>query len=149
MGNFPLALKSTLDKLLVDLATANGYDAFDLDGSYMVPEKTESESPAIVWSIPSPSPMPRDPFYHLQFEVGARTANDESQYLGMKITSLLGQVLAVGESFYVMDYSTLVAPTVTLGDIFITSNIPTPPEFDRISSIRAIQITAAVQRYPV
>lgn len=147
MGNFPLHLKSTLDMLIFKLATDNGYDFFDLDGAYMDADKAESANAALVWSLLSLVENNRDPFWHIQFEVGARTSNDESQYLSLQLTSLVQELFSAGSSFFIQDFSTEVEPTEKVGEIIIISAGTAPPAFDRISGIRPIQISASVQRF--
>lgn len=148
MSLFPLAVKSTIDKILFDTATAHNYAFFDLDGSYMTPEKTESEVSAITWSLLSLSEYPRDPFWNLQFEVSAKTSHDESQYDSMKIQSLAQDLFSVGSHFYVKDYSGLIIPTVNLGEIHIAMSSSAPAGFDRVSGLRPLHVTATVQRFP-
>ena len=147
MSHFSLALKSTLDKILLDIATANGYEFFDLDGSYLTPEKTESEKPAIAWSLLSLSEAPRDPFWNLQFEAGAKTSNDEAQYVSLEIVSIVQELFTVGSSFPIADYSGTNIPTQNLGEIIISHSGSTPAAFDRASGLRSIHVMATVQRF--
>jgi hypothetical protein len=148
MSYFPLSVKSTLDKILFDKATENGYGYFDLDGVYMVADKAESVEAAFAMSSFSMVGMPRDPFYQIQFDVDARTADDEAQYLSLQMTSILQELLAVGSSFYVMDYTGNEVPTQNLGEIIISSSGSYAPAFDRVSGLRPVQIIGTVQRFP-
>lgn len=148
MHTFPLEIKSTIDKLLYDTAVVNGYDFFDLDGSYMNTAKAESEVSAITWSLLSLSEYQRDPFWMLQFEVDAKTAKDESQYDSVKIHSIIQSLFAVGKSFFVKDYSGIALPTITTGEILVSASSSSPAAFDRVSGLRPVHITATVQRFP-
>lgn len=148
MGQFPLYVKATIDKILFDEANKYGYEFFDMDGSYMNADKAESSNPAIIWSMLSFVENLRDPFWHLQFEVSARTSNDESQYDSLKISSITQELFAATKSFYIRDYSGAVNPTQNLGEIIVISAGLSPAAFDRISGIRPTQVTASVQRFP-
>ena len=148
MGQFPLFVKATIDKILLDEANKHGYEFFDMDGSYMNADKAESSNPAIIWSMLSFVENLRDPFWHLQFEVSARTSNDESQYDSLKISSITQELFATTKSFYIRDYSGSATPTQNLGEIIIISAGLSPAAFDRISGIRPTQVTASVQRFP-
>jgi len=148
MSSFHLALKSTIDKLLLDAAKSNGYEFFDLDGVYMDADIAESSKPAIAWSLLGFTEAPRDPFWHLQFEVGARTAYDESQYSSMTIAAKIQETFPVASSFYIQDYSSDNQPSVNLGEVIISTSSTTPAEFDKVSGMRPVHITATVQRFP-
>ena len=149
MSKFTLQVKSTLDKILKDLANSNGYLGFDIDGSALSADMAESTDPAIVWSFHSLEEDTRDPFYRLQFEAAARTADDVSQYGSVGIQSLLQSTFAVGESFYVMDYSGVAAPTQVLGEVIISKLHPGVPVFDNTAGIRGVMVVATVQRFPI
>ena len=146
-SEFSLAVKSTIDKLIYELASSNNYDFFDLDGSYLLPEQAESTKPAIAWGLLNFSERGRDPFYTIHFEVGAKTANDESQYTSMNLLGLIQGAFPVNKSIYVSDYSKESGPSVVSGCMTITSSVSTPPSFDKVSGTRAVQLIAAVQRF--
>lgn len=147
MNTFPLALKSTIDRLVFEAATLQGCDFFDLDGVYLNASHVESAKPAIAWSLLSLIENHRDPYYLLHFEVAAKTANDESQYSSMTIISAILNTFAVGNNFFITDYSQAEADGKVLGTLLITLASTSPPGFDKVSSIRTVQLTAAVQRF--
>jgi hypothetical protein len=146
-GEFTLALKSSVDREVYKLAAENAYEFFDLDGAYLLPEQAESTKPAIAWSLLNIIEAPRDPFYSVHFEVGARTSNDVAQYDSMRILCLIQNAFPVNKDIRIVDYSKEYVTGEVVGYFLITSTVSTPPSFDKVSSIRTIQFTAAVQRF--
>ena len=148
MINFPLAVKSTIDKLVYDLASVNGYDFFDLDGSYLLADHVESMKPAITAGSFVCTPSPRDPFYSVHFEVAAKTSTDQAQYDSLYMTSMIQDLFQVGLQFYVADYSGDTIPTNNLGWLYINYTASDTPGFDKISGLRPVRIMASGFRYP-
>lgn len=145
--SFIVAVKSTLDKVVYDIAQANNYEFFDMDGAYMSADIAESTKPALAVSLSSIYEYPRDPFYQIQFEVGARTSEDESQYESLEAIALLQAQFRYGNSFSVMDYSSATPPTVRLGEIIVHTINTSPAAFDKVSGLRSLHVTATVQRF--
>jgi hypothetical protein len=144
---FDVAVKSTIDKTLSGLAVSSGWVFFDLDGVYLTPGVSESKAPAIVTSFPGLTPNPRDPYYAAVFEVGARTADDPSQYLAKTILGHISEVLEIHQGIPVYDYSGTVAGTIKLGELMPVSRTPSPPRFDQVSGLNMYQIVAMCQRF--
>lgn len=140
---FPLALKSTLDKIIKDLADAHNYDFIDLDGAYLMADVMESQASALAWNLTQLIEYPRAPLWQVEFEAGGKTSNDPSQYVSMEIASLVQTKFFVGASFPIMDYSGSAAPTQKLGELFVTSVGVSPAQFDRVAGLRLIRILAA------
>jgi len=146
--NFPVEVKSTLDKLLADLAEANNWLFFDLDGGYLLPQIMGSTEPAIVISFPGLTDSPRDPFYNVIFEVGARTSDDPSQYLTRKITGAIGKVIERNKAIQVYNYhEESPSSTDATGYLFPVNITPTPARFDQVSGLTMLQVHAEVFRY--
>lgn len=144
---FDVAVKSSLDKLLNDVAVANGWMYFDIDGAYLTPEIVESKAPAIVISYPGLTANPRDPFYAAVFEVGARTADDPFQYLSKNILGEISLALEVNKGLFIYDHSGSVSGAALLGELIPTSQTPSPSRFDQVSSLSMYQIVAMCQRF--
>lgn len=144
---FPLAVKSTIDRIIFEEAMLQGCDFFDLDGVYLNASHVESAKPAIAWSLLSLMENHRDPYYLLHFEVAAKTVNDESQYNSMTIISAILNTFSVGNYFFIRDYSKAEAEGKVLGNLMITLASTSPPGFDKVSSLRTVQLTALVQRF--
>ncbi|WP_019865136.1 hypothetical protein [Methylovulum miyakonense] len=144
---FDVAVKSTIDKVLSDLAMASGWIFFDLDGAYLTPDIGESKAPAIVVSFPGITPNPRDPYYAVVFEAGARTSDDPAQYIAKTILGTISEVLDIHKGIPVYDYSGAVAGDVKLGELIPISRIPTPSRFDQISGLNMYQLVALCQRF--
>lgn len=147
MSGFELALKSTLDKIILDLAATHGYQYLDLDGAYLMSDVMESDAAALAWSLSHLIENPRAPFWHAEFEVGGKTSNDPAQYISVGIISLITSVFAVGNQIDIMDYSGPTPPTLKLGYLLVSAAGMVPAQFDRISGLRLMQIQAQVFQY--
>jgi hypothetical protein len=147
MSQFALALKSTLDKAINDLATANGLVYLDLDGAYMMSDLLESQAAAIAWSMSHLVENPADPLYHLEFDVGGKTSEDPAQYVSLGLVGLISSQFRAGSSLKIMDYSGAALPTEVLGEIYVTASGAQPAQFDRISGYRLVHVTAKAVRW--
>lgn len=147
-ATFLLAVKSTIDKLGIDLAASQTPPVrfVDLDDATSVEEVFKSTDAAIIWEFSGLEDDPSDPLYTATFSIGARTSNDAANY---SILSLVGKVRAVfpvGEMIDVIDYSDTVA-SQKQGNMIVTSVSVNPQAYDRTSGIRLITIVARVQRF--
>lgn len=147
-ADFLLAVKSTIDKLGSDLASAQVPPVrfVDLDDSTAVEEVLTSTDPAIIWEFSGLEDSPSDPLYTAVFSIGARTTNDAANY---SILSLVGKVRAifpVNEVIEIKNYSDVVA-SAKQGNMRVTSVSVNPQAYDRTSGLRLITIAARVQRF--
>jgi hypothetical protein len=142
-----LALKSTIDKRLLALATEKGYGFFDLDGIYQDTGSINTVSPAIAWAFQVWAESPKDPMWEMSFEAGARTSEDLSQYDSMRIAGQVVSLFPSGEDFEIFDYSSSIAGTTALGRVFITHSMVVPVVFSDSSTLRMGNIQAKVLRY--
>ncbi|RLA43137.1 MAG: hypothetical protein DRR06_12870, partial [Gammaproteobacteria bacterium] len=80
--NFPVALKSTVDKIGYDLAQAESpaVEFVDLDNVVNTTALLKTDDTALIWSMGLLVPTPRDPLYSVSFHIGARTVNDPANY---------------------------------------------------------------------
>ena len=142
--DFALDLKSTLDKIGHDFATALGAEAIDLDGSTNVEEVLIQDGPAVVWKLLSLAESPRAPLYLLDFLIGAKTTNDLGSYQLMNL--LEGLSIAQGDTVTVRDYSGASASNAT-GEFFITTVEMNPQAFDDLAGIRLFGIQARALKF--
>lgn len=147
MNEFDLSLKTTIDKLLFDLATLHGYGFFDLDGVYQSASKVADTAPAICWTFLSSLNSAKDPRGSLVFEAGAKTTADLSQYLSLEVASRVKDFFSENEDFEVKDYRGVDAGTEVLGRVFIKSAMLVPPVFDAASGFRMVNLEAQVLRF--
>lgn len=141
--SFPLAFKSTIDKIIKDLADSRGYDFIDLDGSYLLSDVMESQATALAWTQISLVEAPRRPLWMAEFDAGGKTSADPSQYLSMETVSLITDIFRVGSSFHVFDYSGMAMPTQRMGEVFVTSVGVSPAQFDRVAGLRLVRVTVS------
>lgn len=143
---FPLIIKSTVDYLAGLLATEVGVPFIDLDGAELSAGLLETDQSALAWSLATLSEDPRDPLWTMEFEIGAKTSNDPSQYTSLDLVSLVRKQFYVGAVMDVMDYTGTAAPTVKAGKLIISSVATAPQQFDRTSGLRLVSVTAKVMR---
>lgn len=151
--SFKLALKSTLDKhimaLVQELRTEYpDLEYADLDGAETVADFFESPKPGLAWSLVTLAEDPCDPLYSLSFECGGRTSNDPAQYMSMALVERITDLFPVKSGLTIMDYSTADVPTEQLGDIYITSAVVAPAQFDHVAGLRLVRVEAQVVRWP-
>jgi len=144
---FPLAVKSTLDKIAFDLANSASLNYLDIDGVLLEAALVESDQPALGWSLSTLADSPVDPMYYLEFEIGAITAIDPAQYQALDIIGLTRSAFKPGTDIPVFDYSGEVVGTQQLGVIHVTWAGVTPKQFDRAASLRMATVQAHALRF--
>jgi hypothetical protein len=142
MSNFKLAVKSTLDKIMKDVADSLSISFFDLDGVALVSDVFESEASALAWSLLTFHDAPVPPMYFIEFESGGKTSNDISQYISMSIVDAISDKFCSGKSYDIMDYSGQSQPTKVLGNMYISGCGVAPAQTDRGSGLRLVRIQA-------
>lgn len=144
-----IALKSTLDKVVKDMADAADLEFLSLDGEELEIVLANSDTRCLAWGLTSFSPSPVDPLYLVDFAVGSKTSRDPGEYAGIDINSKVAGQFSVGSDIPVYDYSGTAAPTEKLGYLVITAVTLAPQEFDKTVKVRLTMITArAVVRSP-
>lgn len=148
MTNFILPLKSTIDKICVDMATmidpTMGHA--NLDDSAVAAEMLASDQQVLVWQIATAEPYPVNPMYSVMFGVGAKTTVDPGNYDMMTIIDAVSGYIYPGEVFDIMDYSGALQPTEVVGKLFITASAMDPQQFDRESGVRMMTIIGKALR---
>lgn len=146
-STFSLALKSTIDKKVYDLATTKSVGYFDLDTALTDIAFLESDAPGLGWSLLTLVEFPRDPLWSVEFEVGGKTSKDPAQYLVLDIVSMVLDAFTTGTTVDVLDYSGEDAPTTVMGELFITNVSVMPSQLDRSSGFRMVNIQGKVLRW--
>ncbi len=144
---FTVALKSSIDKILVDIALAEGVEFVDLDDAVNTEALFKTQKDAIVWEFNVLQESPRDPLYAAAFNVGARTVEDSSNYDILKLSGALGEVFKEGNSIDIYDYTPETGPLGDKGGYFMVSEITMNPQlYDRMSGIRMITVSGRAVR---
>lgn len=145
--SFPVALKSTIDKVGYGLGQAEtpSIKFIDLDNVVNTTELLTSEDTAYVWSMAVLAEAPTDPLYAVSFQIGARTVNDPANYDIMLLAGKLKEVFNVGSSIDIADYTGAVAGP-KIGVLTISNVTVLPQEFDKVSGIRLISLEGRAQR---
>ena len=147
MSQFYLSVKSSIDKIAIDIATSLSVAAVEIDDVTNVEAALQSPDDLVMFQLVDMQPEPDDPLYSLQFEIGVKTTSDSSNYDLAALLSSVQDVVAMGETFYVRDYSSVTPPTVDQGYIYITGVQTDPQAFDGASGIRMQSVYAKVVRY--
>lgn len=146
MRDFELAVKSTIDKKVSDIASAHNLPFVDLDDAVNTAEVLTSNESCLVWRFINLDEDPADPMYSLTFVVGVKTSADPSNYGLLTLVSAIKETFKTREWMDVMDYSSVVFPTVVKGQIYITSSGVDQQVMDRESGARMLSIEAKCLR---
>jgi hypothetical protein len=148
IDTFLLAVKSTIDKLGVDMAVgqAGTLKFIDLDDSTATEEAMSKPDPVFIWEMSTFDEAPKDPLYRATFSVGVRAMNDPANYGLLKMTGVVGGVFRPGTSFDIKDWSDTLA-SVSQGRLIITKSYVNAQGFDRSAGVRMISVDAMVQRW--
>ncbi len=149
---FLLALKSTIDKVMLDLRTAllptyPALLAVEVDDLAQTDAIQKSEAPTLIWSFGSLHPTPRPPMYQVEFMVGVKTTADAGNYLMTALLTKVRQQFQQGESLQLYDYTGAVAGVAHAGSLFIGANEVSQQEFDRQSGMRYAVVRGSAVAY--
>lgn len=144
-SKFPLAVKSTIDYIAMQIASPINLTVVDMDAAGLFAELLESDETAIVWAIGSLSEAPMDPLWYVDFDIGVKTSLDPAQYKSLDVLGALTNTFKVGMQFEIKDYSGDEVGDL-YGSLFISSVITSPSQPDRLSGIRLINVQARVMR---
>lgn len=144
--DFPLHLKSSLDRRVVDIGTALDLPVVDLDSTGLVAELLDSDQPALLWAIGSLQESPIDPLWLVDWEVGVKTSLDPSQYKSLDVVSKLSDSFKIGTRIAIRDYTGEEAGLVLEGWIIVIGVAAAPSQPDRLSGVRLLSVQARVQR---
>ena len=98
MSDFASAIKSTIDKFGVDLASSymgTGVPFVDLDDTVNAENVLQSDVSAILWRLLQMDESPADPLWSLAFSIGAKTTSDPGNYELMALIDAIRKNLGV------------------------------------------------------
>lgn len=147
MSIFSLALKSTLDKVVKDLATTKSVEYFDMDSEMFAENMLLTDASALGWSLTGLSEAPVDPLWNVDFDVCGKTSIDPAQYVSLDLISAVQDVFQQGKAFSIKDYSGAVAGVTELGQLLITGVMVRPQQFDRVAGLRVVSVAGKAMRW--
>lgn len=153
-----LAFKSTLDKLVTDLADKltqlnpmqKQVFAFDLDDSANERQIQAGSEHALVYQYTNLSDDPAHPLYSAVFLVGAKTTADVGNYDMTTLLTDLRSLFFAQAYFDLYDYSAIEAGEdagAVQGTLIIQSVDTGPQMFEKQSGIRLLEVHAKVMAY--
>jgi hypothetical protein len=145
VASFYLPVKSTIDKIAIDIATTLSVGAVEIDDTTNVEAALASPDDLLMFQLVDMDG--NDPLYRIRFELGVKTTADSANYDLATLLSSVQDELEEGDTFYIRDFSTLVAPTDDLGFLYITDVSIDPQAFDGASGVRMQTILGKVVRY--
>ena len=146
MSDFYTSVKSTIDKLAVDIANDLEIQFVELDDTVNIEEAMESNSDMVVYQMVGMQEDPSDPLWALHFSVGAKTVTDAANYDLADIISGINRTLKKGETFQVADYGQVIAPSTYDGYFYVTDIQVDPQMFDGMTGLRMLNVQARAVR---
>jgi hypothetical protein len=146
VADFYEIVKSTVDKIAVDIAESLNIAFVEMDDTVNIDEMLASPDDMIVYQMVGMEEEPIDPLWSLHIQIGGKTTTDKANYDLAAIIGGIRQVVKKGDYVDVMDYSEAAAPTVKEGYIHFTEVAVDPQAFDGASGIRMLNINARTVR---
>lgn len=149
-SEFYLQVKSTLDKVMMDLVNAwdnefPGLTGCELDDVTLTSERLGSPTPMLVWQLLNVTEAPRDPLYQIGFMVGAKTVSDAGNYNLAELWAKLNGAFLVETVIQIGDYSGATA-SLDKGYMVVKQTAGTPQQFDEQAGLRFISVSAVGAR---
>lgn len=145
-ADFYEIVKSTIDKLAVDIADGLGIGFVDMDDTVNIAGALESTDDMIVYQVVDMNEQPMDPIWALHLLIGGKTVSDSANYDLAAIIGAIRETVKKGDSIDVYDYSEVAAPTAKEGYIYFNDVGVDPQAFEGASGIRMLNVNAAVVR---
>lgn len=153
--DFPLILKSTIDKLVADKVTAlmvahPTLRWSEVDDMLQSDEVFKGDEPAILWQFGTVFEHPRAPLYGVEFSVAAKTTADPGNYLLIDLLAQMRDLFKPDATFQLFDFARAQAEavdTVSKGFLRVSSNEIAPQQFDRQSGIRYAVVRCKAVKY--
>lgn len=140
-----LAIKSTMDKKIKELADSLSVEYLDLDDTTRTVEVLGTKDSALILEYGTFCEDPRDPLYRGNVHIGARTADDPANY---EILALVGKVSALfpqGERILLHDESE-VSQGPLVGILTPGESEALPQTYDLLSGFRLVNVPFKAQR---
>ena len=147
MADFISYVKSTIDKMGVDIAEAYGNNTkfVDLDDTVNIAEIMAGTDSAIVWSMLALVEEPIAPLYLLNFGIGAKTTSDPGNYNMSDLLDAVKSAFEKGKTVDIRDWSPGGDSGVAKRGTLSVADVSVDPQlFDKASGIRLISVTARV-----
>ena len=146
MNDFYTKVKSTIDRLAVDIANDLGIGFVEMDDTVNVDEMLASDQDLIVYQMVTMVENPIDPMWDMSFNIGAKTTTDAANYDLAGIVSKITDYVAKNSFINVMDYSGIQAPTDKEGYIHFVDVAIDPQAFDGASGVRMFSVQSKAVR---
>ena len=145
--DFLKAFKSTVDKIGYDLGQTQSPQLgfIDLDNTVKAQAMFDSEDDFLIWEMLTLTDDPMDPLYTATFNIGARTVNDPANYDILTLAGKVKAVFKIGQKIDIFDYTGAVASAKGGFMVPIDVSVMTQ-QYERVSGVRMITITAKAQR---
>jgi hypothetical protein len=143
--DFLLAVKSTIEKRVKSLADSLSLLYVDLDDTTQTEVVLGTNSPALVFEMGSLDTDPIDPLYSGSFHVGARVADDPSNYTLLGNTGKVAELFPIGARIEVFNESDVVQGPL-IGVLLVGGQEVAAQTYDLLSGFRLVSIPFKAQR---
>lgn len=146
--DFPMAVKSTIDKLMFDLGnlyiTSEAGDpdekVMDLDSAVNMEKLADTDRATFLFRWMTLDEDPMDPLWSGEFYVGVKTGKDPGNYGLVALLDKLRETFAKGETLDLRDYSGAAASDNVVGTATIIDFTAEPQAFDGHVGIRMCRV---------
>jgi hypothetical protein len=147
-SDFPMAVKSTIDKKMYDLGEAyitNGdgdpdQKVMDLDNLTNVEKLADTSRPTFLLRWMTLDEAPADPLWRCQFYVGVKTGEDPGNYTLVSLLDALRTAFARGITFSLYDYSGAERSENVVGTCTVRDFTAEPHMFEGHVGIRMCRV---------
>ena len=143
--SFLVAVKSTVDFIASNFATANNLLFVDLDDVTATEDLFKTQSSAVLFRMNTLAPSPIDPLYLGTLQVGVRTVKDPANYELLTAVGAVGAMFPRGERIVVANYS---GSTVGSDEGVMSpyESSVAEQQYDLLSGIRMVNVHFHAQR---
>lgn len=149
-AGWPANVKSSIEKLCIDLSAALNVIVIDLDDLVNHEEDLAGKNPAILFEILRLDTTPVDPLYKLSFSVGGKTTDDPGGYKLLEIQGALATLFESRRWLQFYDFTGAEGDPIGLVGLGTVAEFSTfgQQASDR-SGVRMATVTISLQRIPV
>lgn len=102
-------VKSSLERLCTEIATAIGVETLDVDSLVNVEDEITGKGSRLLFELLRIDPSPVDPLYDITISVGAKTSDDPGGYKLLEIQGALAAAMQPRQSFDLFDLTSTEA----------------------------------------
>lgn len=142
-------VKSTLERLCTEIATAVGVQTLDIDSLVNVEDDITGKGSRLLFELLRIDPAPVDPLYDLTISVGAKTSDDPGGYKLLEIQGALAAALQPRQAFDLFDLTSTEATATTaprVGFAVVNKATSFAQQASDRSGVRMMTVTLNVQR---